>query len=116
MTPKLHTRFLNSSYSNHPRHAGPEGAPFVEVSPGDAAARNLGEGDIALVFNDRAAVEVVVRIGTLVRDGVVAIPFGWGADSYRNGVTANALTNDTLADWGGGVAYSDTLVQVSKLP
>ena len=29
--------------------------------------------------------------------------------------TANSLTNDTLTDWGGGVAYSDTLVQVQAV-
>ena len=27
-------------------------------------------------------------------------------------MNANDLTNDTLTEWGGGVAYSDTLVQV----
>ena len=44
--------------------------------------------------------------------GVVAIPFGWWSAAHPDGKVANSLTNDTLTDWGGGVAYSDTLVQV----
>jgi hypothetical protein len=44
---------------------------------------------------------------------VVAIPFGWWSAQHTDGMVANSLTNDTLTDWGGGVAYSDTLVEVS---
>jgi hypothetical protein len=29
-------------------------------------------------------------------------------------MVANSLTNDTLTDWGGGVAFSDTLVEVER--
>jgi anaerobic selenocysteine-containing dehydrogenase len=115
MTPKAHTRFLNSSYSHLPRHAGPEGAPFVELSASDAAARDIADGDTVRVFNNRSSLEVVARIGTMVRDGLVAVPWGWGSSSHVDRKTANALTNDTLADWGGGVAYSDTLVEVERL-
>jgi hypothetical protein len=28
-------------------------------------------------------------------------------------MVANSLTNDTLTEWGGGVAFYDTLVEVS---
>ena len=47
---------------------------------------------------------------TRLRPGVVAIPFGWWMRQHPDGQVANALTNDTLTEWGGGVAYSDTLV------
>ena len=33
--------------------------------------------------------------------------------NHRDGKIANSLTSDRLTDWGGGVAFSDTLVQVS---
>ena len=32
-----------------------------------------------------------------------------------DGQTANDLTSDTLTDWGGGVAYSGTRVQVEAI-
>lgn len=112
LTPKHHTRFLNSSYSHLPKHGPAEGGPFVELVAADAAARGLDDGAMARVWNDRASVEVPVRITERLRPGVVAIPFGWWSRHHPDGRVANSLTNDALTDWGGGVAYSDTLVQV----
>ena len=116
LTPKHHTRFLNSGYAQLPKHGPPEGGPFVELDPADAAARGLEDGDLARVWNDRASLALPVRIGERMREGVAAIPFGWWRDHHVDGRTANSLTNDTLTEWGGGVAYSDTLVQVEALP
>jgi anaerobic selenocysteine-containing dehydrogenase len=112
LTPKQHSRFLNSGYSHLPKHGPAEGAPFVELCPADATEIGLADGDVARVVNDRAAVEVDVRVTQRLRPGVVAIPFGWWGVHHRDGRVANSLTNDTLTDWGGGVAYSDTLVNV----
>ncbi|MGF1665602.1 MAG: molybdopterin dinucleotide binding domain-containing protein, partial [Acidimicrobiia bacterium] len=113
LTPKVHTRFLNSSYSHLPKHGPLEGAPYVELCAEDAAARGLAAGDTAEVWNDRAKLTLEVRISDRVRPGVVIVPFGWWSDHHGQPATANSLTNDTATDWGGGVAYSDTLVQVA---
>jgi anaerobic selenocysteine-containing dehydrogenase len=115
MTPKHHSRFLNASYSALPKHGPAEGGPFVELDPVDAAARGLGDGDRARVWNDRASVELPVRIGQRLRPGLAVIPFGWWSSQHPDGKVANSLTNDTLTEWGGGVAFSDTLVQVEAL-
>ena len=112
LTPKHHTRFLNSGYADLPKHGPAEGGPFVELDAADAAARGLADGAMARVWNDRASVTVPVRITERLRTGVVAIPFGWWSRHHPDGKVANSLTNDTLTEWGGGVAYSDTLVQV----
>lgn len=112
LTPKHHTRFLNSGYSDLPKHGPAEGGPFVELVADDAAERGLVDGALARVWNDRASVTVPVRITERLRSGVVAIPFGWWSRHHPDGRIANSLTNDTLTEWGGGVAYSDTLVQV----
>ena len=114
LTPKHHTRFLNSSYSPLPKHGPLEGGPFIELDPVDAATRGLVDGDCARVWNDRASVEVAVRVSDRLRPGVTAIPFGWWMSQHPDGKVANSLTNDTLTEWGGGVAYSDTLVQVER--
>ena len=57
MTPKHHTRFLNSGYSHLPRH-GPAEAGAVRRArpPPTPPARGLTDGDqCARVFNDRAS-------------------------------------------------------------
>jgi anaerobic selenocysteine-containing dehydrogenase len=80
----------------------------------DAAARGLTDGDRVQVWNDRARLTLPARISDRLRPGVVAIPFGWWSDDHGEPMTANSLTSDTLTDWGGGVAYSDTLVEISR--
>lgn len=112
LTPKQHQRFLNSSYSHLPKHGPLEGGPVVELHATDAAALGLAEGECAIVWNDRGELELPVRISERVRPGVVAVPWGWWSGQHPDGRTANALTNPTQTDWGGGVAYSDTLVAI----
>ena len=112
LTPKQHTRFLNSSYSQLPKHGPLEGTPFVEMVAADAERLGVVDGQCVIVHNDRAELELPVKITERLRPGVVAVPWGWWAHQHPDGRTANALTNDTLTDWGGGVAYSSTLVGI----
>lgn len=108
LTPKNHTRFLNSTYSKH--HGDREGGPFVELDPADAESRGIAEGDLVTVWNDRGEVSLPARLSQRLRPGVVAIPWGW----WGREANANVLTSDTPTDWGGGVAYSDTLVEAGR--
>jgi anaerobic selenocysteine-containing dehydrogenase len=115
LTTKSHTRFLNSSYSHLPKHGPLEGGPVLEMHPVDASSRGLNEGDEVRVWNDRGALNVPLRLSERVRPGVVSTPFGWWGRHEGAGAVANSLTSDTLTDWGGGVAYHDTLVQVAAV-
>jgi anaerobic selenocysteine-containing dehydrogenase len=115
MTPKNHTRFLNTSYSHLPKHGPAEGAPFAELDPADAAARGIAEGDTVRVWNDRGSLTLTARIGARLRPGLVAVPFGWWSAQHGELGTANSLTNDTLTDWGGGVAFGSTRVEVAPV-
>ncbi len=115
MTPKNHTRFLNTSYSHLPKHGPPEGGPFAELDPVDAAARGIVQGDAVRVWNDRGSLTLTARVGARLRPGVVAVPFGWWSRQHDGHGTANSLTNDALTDWGGGVAYGSTRVEVERL-
>ena len=121
LTPKQHTRFLNSSYSHLPKHGPLEGTPVVELHPDDAAALEVSEGSYVRVWNDRGAVEVPVKFSQRVRPGVVSIPWGWWSVHHHHhlngtaGSVANSLTNDAQTDWGGGVAYYDTMVALTAV-
>ena len=112
LTPKTHVRLLNSSYTHLPHHGPPEGGPFVELDAHDAKERGIEEGDTVRVWNDRGSLTLTARVTGRVRAGVAAVPFGWWGDDHREAATANSLTSDTLTDWGGGVAFFDTLVEV----
>ncbi len=109
LSPKTHARFLNSTYSHH--HGPLESGPYVELDPADAAERDIAEGDPVRIHNDRASLTLPARFTGRVRPGVVAVPWAWWGEVAN----VNALTDDTLTEWGGGVGYSDTLVQVSPV-
>ena len=108
MTPKLHTRFLNSTYSSH--HGSMEDGPFVELSAADAEVRGVGDGDEVSVWNDAGMLTLTVRLSDRVRPGLVAIPWGWWGEQAN----VNVLTSAVDTDWGGGAAYLDTLVEVGR--
>jgi anaerobic selenocysteine-containing dehydrogenase len=112
VTPKTHSRFLNSSYSHLPGHGDREGKPFVELCAHDARRLELVDGDLATVENQRGALRAPVRITERLRPGVVGVPFGWHRAAHDDDMTANVLTSDTLTNYGGGVAYNDTRVCV----
>jgi anaerobic selenocysteine-containing dehydrogenase len=112
LTPKQHVRFLNSSYTHLPGHGPLEGGPYVEMVPTDAARLGVVDGRTVRVHNDRGELHLPVKVTERLRPGVVAIPWGWWQRDHGDAASANALTSATLTDWGGGVAYSDTLVAI----
>ncbi|MFV0257361.1 MAG: molybdopterin-dependent oxidoreductase [Acidimicrobiales bacterium] len=116
LTPKTHTRFLNTSYSHLPKHGGQETGPYVELTEDDAASVGLGPDDLAVVANNRAELVLPVRISDRVTTGTAAVVWGWWGEHHGgpDGAVANSLTSDTLTDWGAGVAYNDTLVRISR--
>ena len=117
MSPKIHQRFLNTSYSHLDAHAGPEGELFCELTAVDAASRGIAEGDRVRVFNDRGSLEAVARVpaSPRCRSGNVIVPFGWTWSRTRDRRNVNVLTSDAPTDWGGGVAFYDTLVEVERI-
>jgi len=118
MSPKTHVRFLNSSYSHLAHHCDAEGEMYCELDLFDAASRGIQDGDRVRVFNGRGSLDVVAQVkssGGRVRSGLVLVPYGWVGARTKDMKTVNALTNDQAADFGGGVAFYDTMVQVEKI-
>jgi anaerobic selenocysteine-containing dehydrogenase len=112
LSPKQHSRFLNSSYSHLPKHGPHEGSPYLEMTSVDASARGLIEGAMARVSNAQGHLDLRVRISARLTPGAVAVPFGWWDQDLDGHGAVNDLTSDAPTDCGGGVAYHDTLVHV----
>ncbi len=72
-------------------------------------SRGIAEGEMVRDLERPRGVELPARISERLRPGVAAIPWGW----WGKEANVNALTNDTLTDWGGGVAFFDTLVEAA---
>ncbi|MCZ6862878.1 MAG: molybdopterin oxidoreductase family protein [Alphaproteobacteria bacterium] len=113
LSPKSHA-FLNSSYGNLDAQLHHAGEQMVMISPDDAKARGIADGDAVRVFNDRGAFEAVARVSDDARPGVVVAPVGYWAKDSRNGRTVNAINPPAFADYGNAPTFSDTLVEVTS--
>lgn len=58
--------------------------PWVEVSPGDARALGISEGDLVEVSSPRGSIQAPARISD-IRDGVVFVPFHYGYSDTQDG-------------------------------
>lgn len=86
---------------------------LVLVNPRDAGARNLADGDIAMVSSRVGTISIAVLISEEMMPGVISIPHGWGHDAEgiklniakdHAGVNTNILTDDHFLDSVSGNA------------
>jgi anaerobic selenocysteine-containing dehydrogenase len=112
LSPKSHA-FLNSSYGNLPRQRRVAGEPSLALHPHDAAERNITEGALVRVFNDRGSFQAVARVSDAIRPGVVVAPLGYWRTLSRSASTVNAVSSPAFADLGNAPTFSDNLVEVA---
>jgi anaerobic selenocysteine-containing dehydrogenase len=106
--------FLNSSFSQSDRLRRRQGTPTVMISGEDAAARGVADGDPVRVESARGAARFTARITDATRPGVVVIEGIWWHRFHPGGRGVNVLTDDRVADMGGGPAFHSNLVQVTR--
>jgi hypothetical protein len=88
----------------------------VLLHPDDAAARDLHDGDVARVFNDRGEYLARVEISDRVPRGIVGGSKGhWPKlNPGRASIAATVIEKD--ADMGRGALFHDNRVQVERAP
>ncbi|MGN6370783.1 MAG: molybdopterin-dependent oxidoreductase [Phycisphaerae bacterium] len=71
-------------------------SPYCEIHPGDAAARNIQDGDMVTVLNERGKVRVRAVVSADIREGVLFLPMHWGKKLGGENGRANNLTSPRL--------------------
>jgi len=88
------------------------------MNPEDARARNINEGEMVRVFNDRGEMIIPDKVTERIMPGVIDVPHGAWYDPDEKGVdrggSANVLTSDEYSP-SGAFAYNTALVQVEKM-
>lgn len=104
--------FLNSSFVNVDslRKQLPE--PSLEIHPNDAAARQIQDGQMLKVFNERGAFQVKVVVTDRVRQGVVLAYSIWWKKISSDGKNCNEVASQALTDLGAAATFYDCLVEV----
>ena len=117
---KLHSQMDHGKYSKSFKINDREP---VEINPQDAKLRNLKDGDVVRLFNDRGACLAGVKIDKKVRPGVVQISTGAWYDPENPGDhnslckhgNPNVLTRDKgTSKLGQGPIAHSCLIEVEK--
>jgi len=114
VSPKSHG-FLNSCYANEPHKIKGQGEQFVMISPKDAAARSIREGDPVRVYNDRGHFEGLARVTDDVREGVIVATLGYWRSLNRSDGSVNSISSAEFCGLGRAPTFSDNLVQVVRV-
>jgi anaerobic selenocysteine-containing dehydrogenase len=110
LTPNTKNR-IHSQFGNLPSIRGLDPEPVAEMSPVDAAARGIAEGDRVRVFNERGSVEIELRLDHSLRPGCVVVHNGWW---LSEGGGVNLLSAARETDMGHGAAFHDNAVEVER--
>jgi anaerobic selenocysteine-containing dehydrogenase len=105
--------FVSSSMGNQASLRRKEGAPFIEVNPVDAAARNIADGAEVVVANERGWCRLRAVVTDDVPPGVVVAPKGQWARLSPDERNINWTTPDDLADLAGQATFHSNRVRVA---
>ncbi len=115
----MHSRFsTHSMFRNVPVLSEVEPEPTLAINPADAQRRNIRDGDMVVIFNDRGRARLKAKLNEGVRVGVVQTAEGWWFRHYAEG-GLNRLTHDTVnpaqeASYEPNMAMNDVLVEVKR--
>jgi len=113
--PRKADNYMNSTFPNLPGHRALESdhSGILEMHPEDAAPREIAEGDVVDVFNDRGSIPLRAHVNGGVPPGVVAARLDWNKLS-DGGHNVNLLTSQRLNDLAGGPVFYSVLVEVRR--
>ena len=107
--------FLNSSFVNLQSLRDIETEPVLEMHPEDAQVRDIQDGDVIRVFNQRGTYHCKAQLNNRARPGVVNGLGIWWRKLGLNGTNVNELTSQNLTDIGRAPVFYDCCVEVAVL-
>lgn len=88
--------------------------PFLEIHPADASRRDIKQGDVVTIYNDRGTVRVCANVTDSIREGVVFLPIHWGKILEANDARANNLTSLLADPESGEPDFKYSAVEVQR--
>ncbi|MBK9519993.1 MAG: molybdopterin oxidoreductase family protein [Anaeromyxobacter sp.] len=105
---------LNSTFMDRDDLADRRGPLRVRLSPADAAARGLADGQRAVAWNELGEVPLRVEISDAIPAGLAVVEgVHWCRDT-EGGRNVNALTSQRLTDEAGGSTFYDNRIDVRR--
>ena len=108
--------FLNSTFANLPFALAEAKEPMLDMHPEDAFERDIVDGAMLRIHNDRGSFQARARVSDKARRGVVIALSVWWKKLTPDGKNANEVTSQATADMGGAATFYDCLVEVEAVP
>jgi anaerobic selenocysteine-containing dehydrogenase len=109
--------FVNSSFGNVPSLMQAEkGMDHIEIHIDDAKARQIADGDLVRVFNERGECILRARVGESMPKGSAMTFKSWWNREMLHGNNINRTTSDRSSDIAGGATFYTNLVEVERVP
>jgi molybdopterin-containing oxidoreductase family molybdopterin binding subunit len=117
----MNVHHVNSAHSQHtilPWICEIASEPYLKMHPKDAAVRNIKDGDVVNVYNDRGNFKVKVDITESIKAGVLSLCEGWWPEHFVEGHFSD-ITHMTINQVQDAIietnyAFNDNLVEVKK--
>jgi anaerobic selenocysteine-containing dehydrogenase len=110
--PALHT--LNSTFMERAELRARNGGMTLQLSPADARARGLEDGERVVAWNALGEVAFALRVTDRVPPGVAVAEGVWWTAHAPGGRNVNALTSQRLTDRGNGSTFYDNRIDVRR--
>ena len=104
---RIHSQFNNLQLI---RQFSP--APLVYININDAGERNITDGDLVRIYNDRGELKMKANLDLSIKKGCIVITNGWW---ISEGGTVNFCSLGRETDMGFGAAFHENLVEVEKV-
>ena len=88
------------------------GGMTLQLSPADARARGLADGQRVVAWNDLGEATFLLRVTDRVPPGLAVAEGVWWIAHAPGGRNVNALTSQRLTDRGAGSTFYDNRVDV----
>ncbi|TCK31628.1 anaerobic selenocysteine-containing dehydrogenase [Ancylobacter aquaticus] len=107
--------FLNSTFTETEGSLVREKRPELLLHPEDAAALEIGDGDLVVVTSARGQVQLHARLFDGLRRGVVVAESIWPNRAHEGGRGINSLTGADPVAPAGGAALHDNRVRIGRV-
>jgi len=107
--------FIGDSFQIVPRLQAMTSRPTVEMSPEDAAKRDLKDGDLVRIYNDRGETYCYVVIIEGMLSGMIVAQKQYKGSNTPGGVNVNALNSENFTDFGRSPTFYSVLAEVEKV-
>lgn len=105
---------IGATFQSTARHRAMQSRPSVEISPAEAAARGIEDGDLCRLYNDRGETYVFAVVIDGLLDGMVVAQKQYRGSHTPSGVNVNALNTEVLTDFGFAPSFYSVLAEIEK--